>query len=164
MCVNVCACACMCVCACFLASACVLYEFAGVSGRACSCDLACKRACLRVCIDVGSSILYIYCFFTSTVTLLLLIPTCCYLVLPVTEFIHSMNKLTLFSQIFVFCLSLNVFLSHPFHIPIHTFKVLAPLHTVPKTIMSYNYITLNLVKFISLTFLWVLFLTQCFFG
>ena len=71
-----------------------------------------------------------------------------------------MNKLTLFSQIFVFCLSLNVFLPHPSPIPIHTFKVLASLHTVPKTIMSYNYITLNLVKFISLTFLWVLFLTH----
>ena len=103
---------------------------------------------------------YIYCFFTSTVTPLLLIPTCCYLVLPVTEFFHSMNKLTLFSQIFVFCLSLNVFLPHPSPIPIQIFKVLASLHTVPKTIMSYNYITLNLVKFISLTFLWVLFLTH----
>ena len=84
MCVNVCACACMCVCACFLASACVLYEFAGVSGRACSCDLACKRACLRVCIDVGSSILYIYCFFyqhsdTFAIdTYMLLLGTSCY--------------------------------------------------------------------------------------
>ena len=47
-----------------------------------------------------------------------------------------------------------------FSIPIHTFKVLAALHAVPKTIMSYNYVTLNLIKFISLTFLWVLSFTH----
>ena len=55
------------------------------------------------------------------------------------------------------CLSLIVFHPNPSPIPIQAFKVLAAWHNVPKTILSYSYIT---IKFISLTFLWVLFLAH----
>ena len=62
-------------------------------------------------------------------------------------------------------MSLYVLHPRPSPIPIHTFKVLPALHTVPKTIMSYNYVTLNLIKFIPLTlFMGTFHHSQCFYA